>query len=254
MKIAVCLYGRFNNRHSKISGAEGFLELKRLVEAHPADTFKFWIYSTDLEEEASIRHLFGTLGAEIRIEPQQDFKGVIEASGVNLAGYEIPSGFRSFENLLSFLYSRGESIRMMLEQSTEEEFDWVVISRLDSGQLDRHNGRQRSRVAPLGFNKFLDSGSVYSAAWDQHNIGYADQWFVCSREQAQSLSEMDVSARTYLKEGSSYLQMLAQGIPDSNELDEFSNERLKEAGTKANSLLRLPVSRGLNAHLMHKYF
>jgi hypothetical protein len=254
MKIAVCLYGLFNNRHSKISGFEGFLEIKKLIESHPEDTFSFWIYSTDLGEEAAIRHLYKTLDAKILIVEQQNFSQIMKGQGIDAKQFDIPSGFRSFENLLSFYYSRGKAIEMMLSDSSEGEFDWVIVSRFDSGQLDRYNGRQRAQVAAIGYNNFLERGSFYSAAWDQHNIGYADQWFVGSREDMKTLMGMYGHSLSYLKTGSDYLTHLKGGIFDSNSENEFSNERNLPEEKRSRSLLKLPGSKALNGHLMHKFF
>lgn len=254
MNVAVCLYGLFNNRHSSISGFEGYAEIRRLVAAHPDYKFSFYIFSTDTKEEQAIRHLYEPLGAKIVIQRQNDFSKVLEEFEIDLTPFEIPSGFRSFENLLSFYYSRGKSIDLMLEDASDTKFDWVIVSRFDSGQLDRHNGRQRAKVAPLGFNRFLQRGFLYSAAWDQHNIGYADQWFVGTMAQVKVLGSMYEHALTYLRPGSGYLETIVNGIQDSNSQDEFSNERLKEGSNKSTNRLKLPLRSALNGHLMHKYF
>lgn len=254
MKIAVCLYGLFNNRHSKVSGFEGFLEIKKLVHSHPRDTFSFWIYSTDLGEGEAIRHLYKTLDAKIEIVEQQDFSQVMRDRGIDASRYDIPSGFRSFENLLSFYFSRGKSIEMMLCDSSDNEFDWVIVSRLDSGQLDLYNGRQRAQVAALGYNNFLEHGFIYSAAWDQHNIGYGDQWFIGSQEDMRKLAGMYRHAIDYLKPGSAYLSHVTTGVCESNSKNEFSNERNLPEEERSLSLLKVPENKALNGHLMHKFF
>ena len=225
-----------------------------MVDQHPEHQFSFWIYSTNTAEEQAIKHLYEPLGAKIVIKPQKDFSEVLRGTDVDLTPYEIPSGFRSFENLLSFYFSRGQAISLMLESPEVSEVDLVIVSRFDSGQLDRHNGRQRARVAPLGFNSFLDPKFFYSASWDQHNIGYADQWFVGTVDQMKKLSTMYQESLSYLSPNSPYLDSVLEGIPDSNSQNPFSNERLKAPEDRAKALVKLPIKSALNGHLMHKYF
>lgn len=253
-KIAVCLYGLFNNRYSQTAGHQGFGEILQIIRNHPDYDFTFFVYSTDLAEEDAIRHLYEGLGGVVRVEPQRDFESLIENLGVPTWNYSKPGGYRTLGNLLSFLFSRKSSIEMMLADPDHEEFDFVVISRLDAGQIDKHNGRQRAKVSAIGFNAFLDREFVYSAAWDQHNFGYADQWFICSPSNAKVLAMMYEQVQSYLMPDSNYLNFLESGIHDSNASDSFSNERLKKRELKADALATRKQENALDAHLMHKFF
>ena len=253
MQVNICLYGNFNNRYSKTSGAEGFEEISRLIRMHPDVEFRIFAYSNDLENRSEVEFLYGPLGAVMKFEPAIDTEKTIEVLGLNPNKMKAPKD-RPFSSLLNFYRSRSESIKLMLEQPNASGADWVIVSRFDTGQVDRFNGRQRDKVSSIGFNKFLRKGYFYSAIWDQHNIGYADQWFIGSLEDIRVFANMYEQAKTYLKEQSPYLNHLRSGLHDSSELDEFSNERLKPEKLKTSRLLKSGPRKPLNGHTMHKFF
>lgn len=252
MNVAVCLYGLFNNRYSRTSGAEGFSKFMQLARDFPEDDFRFWAFSTDENEAETIQMLYGTLGASVVIEPPQDFSLIIEKAGVDLDKFDIPDGFRSFQNALSFFYSRKRAIEMMLADTQDNDVDFVIVSRYDIGQLDRYNGRQRARVSELGFTPLVEKGLIYSAIWDQHNAGYADQWFVMSRNQAQIIAQMYDASLGFLMDGSNYLRHVTTGIRDSNAASKFTNERFLESGET--QLAKIEKRKALDVHLMHKHY
>lgn len=258
MRVAICLYGLFNNRFSKTAGAEGFSKLLELEGNFPDVAFEWFAYSTDTENRDEISLLLSTKNATWVIEEQQDFEALCREKAIDLSKFDVPSGFRSFSNALSFFFSRKQSIELML--ASKRKFDWVIVSRFDVAQLDRFNGRQRAHVGEIGFNRHLCAGMNYSAIWDQHNHGYADQWFILSPEDARILGGMYEEALTYLRDESQYLRFIGDGILDSNTSDSFSNERRRRRGlgTDLRRPQAIPVRRdtstGLDVHLMHKFF
>lgn len=257
MRVAICLYGRFNNRLSSSAGPEGFTNLSRLISDFPTVDFSVFAFSTDLENSDDIRTLYRK-AKRLVIEPAKDFDRIIESRDIRVDQFDVPSGFRTFANALSFFYSRKRSIQLMIE--SREKFDWVIVSRFDVAQLDRFNGRQKEHVGEIGFNLTLQKGYNYSANWSQHNHGYADQWFILSVEDAALLGSMYDEALTYLEENSPYLKFLEEGVLHSNYLNEFSNERFQDPAEDIHSIrrtgreIRLAKEKGLDVHLMHKYF
>lgn len=257
MRVAICLYGRFNNRLSSTAGAEGFAKLSKLIRQFPTVEYSVYAYSNDVESAADIKNLYRR-AEQVVIEEPLDFDPIIKGRGIFIEQFDVPSGFRTFANALSFFYSRKRSIQLMLD--SRQHFDWVIVSRFDVAQLDRFNGRQREHVGEIGFNLTLQAGQNYAANWSQHNHGYADQWFILSLEDAQLLGTMFDQALTYLEEDSPYLQFIQDGVLHSNQLDEFSNERFQrpaknlESIQKTGAEVKLAKGKALDVHLMHKYF
>lgn len=255
MRINICLYGRFNNRLSKTAGAEGYEEIRSLIKEFPQFEFRIWAYSNDLENSEEIRQLYEPLGARLFFERAPDFKALINESHIEEADFTPPEKSRGFESTFAFLYSRKKVLDIMCNSDEATDADWVVISRFDSGQIDRFNGRQRDKVSSIGFNRYLKKGYVYSALWEQHNLGYADQWFICSLEDSKILSNMYLSLGRYFADPSSrYIRHIEEGVVDSNKTDAFSNERLKGHDQKTEQLQSIPAKKALNNHLLHKFY
>lgn len=255
MKVNICLYGRFNNRLSKSAGAEGYEAIKRLVKKFPEIEFRIWAYSNDLANEQEIRHFYEPMGATLLFEKAPNFNSIIAKSKVESSTFSPPDSSRGFEGTFAFLYSRKMVLDLMHQDTESGKADWVIVSRFDSGQIDRFNGRQRDKVSSIGFNRYLKKGHFYSALWEQHNLGYADQWFICSLEDSRILGDMYFSLERYFSESDSpYLKHLEDGIVDSNENDLFSNERLKSEYQRTSNLQSLPIEKALNNHLLHKFY
>lgn len=252
-RIALCLYGNFNNRLDPNSGSNGFKYIKaKFLDEYSPDVF---VFSSDLENEEQILRLYGPWIVAGKFTDAGDFDEIASKNGIDTSMFTPIEPFRTVGNSLSFLFNRGASIALMKRHCEEigQEYDWVVVARFDLGQLDRINGKHSHRVSEIGFHPKLSSTYFYSAQWQQHNLGLADQWFFSSQTNIEKLGEMCDWALSALRPMSRYLTSIADGIPDSRDLRPFSNEIL-EHGPKAKALSKISKSAAVNNHLLHKFF
>jgi hypothetical protein len=78
MKIALCLYGYFNNRGDSTAGSKGYQYIKDcILSYHNADIF---IHSWDLENEERIRAIYNPKLAIF--EKQIDYDALAQTKGV----------------------------------------------------------------------------------------------------------------------------------------------------------------------------
>lgn len=253
-KIALCLYGKYNNRLSPNSGYDGSQYIKgNIIHGREVDVF---IHSWDFENQTDILNEYGSLVKSSLFEEQIDFGPLVDQLGIDREFFSAPGGqkFRTIENSFSFYYSRGKAIE--LKRSYEEKmafrYDVVVCSRFDLGQMDRYNGYQDFKVSEIVFDENLDMKYIYCANWDQLNAGYTDMWFYSSSENIDVLASFFEMSHRYYQHDSEYLRALEEGWPDSNADDEFSNEINRNEKTK--KLMKYSASLGHNNHFMHKWF
>jgi hypothetical protein len=253
-RIALCLYGNFNNRLDSESGEKGYEYIKsRLIDEYSPDIF---IYTSDLDNKERIKDLYGPWISKADFVKPLDFENIISNERGIDSSFFIPlERFRTLGNTLAFLFNRGTSIDLMTKHADSAGFvyDWVVVARFDLGQLDKVNGRHSHRVSEIGFHPDLDPDHFYSAQWQQHNLGLADQWFFSSQPNVEKLGRMYDWALTAFAAGSEYLTSLANGIPDSNNKEQFSNEILR-LDTKPSKLAIVDPRLAINNHLLHKFF
>jgi hypothetical protein len=253
-RVALCLYGNFNNRLDSESGENGYKYIKsRLIDEYSPDIF---IYSSDLTNKERITDLYGSWIAEADFVKPLDFENLIsKESGIDSSLFNPLEPFRTLGNTLAFLFNRGESIHLMTKHANASRFDydWVIVARFDLGQLDKINGRHSHRVSEIGFHPDLASDYIFSAQWQQHNLGLADQWFFSSQPNIEKLARMYDWALGAFASGSDYLNSLSSGIPDSNKEKPFSNEILR-IDTKVHKLATVDPRLAINNHLLHKLF
>lgn len=253
-KLALCIYGNFNNRLNQNSGRDGFRYINEtLLSKHDFDIF---VYSNDVIHEESIRESWELIAREIVVEFPPDYDVDIEENSIELDKFSPLEGFRTLQNTLAFFNSRAKSIDMMQEYADKhgEIYDWVITCRFDLGQIDRYNGSRPQKVSEINFNPELDSSYIYSAMWNQSNAGMADQWFYGSQENISKLSLMPVRCLQYFKNDSDYLKMIVSGIPYSNQQNAFSNECLLDPAIQSKNLVSIEEKLAINNHLIHKYF
>ncbi len=253
-KIALCLYGKFNNRLSNSSGIDGFEYIKQnILNGREVDVF---IYSTDLENENIIRSLYSMYSKAIIFQQPKDFNYEIESNKIDESKFVPIEKFRTLTNTLSFLYSRKMSIQLLFDYCSKIDYsyDIVITCRFDLGQIDRYNGPRLYKVSEIYFNENFDMKFLYSAMWDQFNCGYADQWFYSSPENIQVLSLMYEKTLQYFQAESKYLSDIQSGLIDSSCEDEFSNEVFKSPENKSKKLKKYSVESAINNHLLHKYY
>ena len=255
-KIALCLYGNFNNRLSATSGIDGTNYIKETILKNRDVTL--FIHSWDLENKNIIQKQYGNLISDSIFESQIDFSPQIQAAQIDEKQFQSPGGqsFRTIANSLSFFYSRGKSIDLMQkhEVKTGQKFDVVISSRFDLGQIDKYNGYQEYKTSEIIFDENNDMSFFYSALFNQLNAGYADMWLYSSSDNMKKVALMYEKAFSYLQTNSDYIKTLTTGWPDSDEVDEFSNEVLKPKEHKSKNLKRYQVFEAHNNHIMHKWF
>lgn len=254
--IALCLYGRYNNRLSPNSGNDGTKYIHdNLLKGRKVDVF---IYSMDIENESKIRTNYNTYVKKVLFEPQKTFSEEIKENGIDESNFIQEGGksFRSLPNSLSFFYSRKRSIE--LKQAYEKEnnfkYDIVIVCRFDLGQIDKYNGYHPYKVSEINFNENFDMNYIYSAMWDQLNCGYADQWFFSNSKNIDKLALMYEKVLCYFKKNSFYLGAITNGLIDSNAKDEYSNEFFKNEKIKSPDRVKYGISEAVNNHLLHKWF
>ncbi len=252
-RIALCLYGRFNNRLDQSSGSSGFEYIRMtLLSKFDIDVF---IYSTDLDHAEQISDLYKPWAKEIIFEPQQDFASVLKQHNIDDSSFQAKQGFRTLSNTLAFLYARGMAIEMAAKYEARGgvRYSSVIAARFDLGQLDKLNGRHSHRVSEIGFNPRLDMNYVYSANWSQHDAGYADQWFYSSMANMRILATMYGQTIRYFKGELGYFDFLSKGVTDSCIYDNFSNARFDLLKGRSEEK-KYPLAEAVNNHLLHKYF
>lgn len=250
-KIALCLYGNFNNRLSNSSGLDGAEYIKRkLLNGRDVDVF---MYSSDLANKDTILDLYSGLIKDSKFENQKSFHDEISSHGINEKIFIPIEGFRTVSNSLGFFYSRKRSIELMMNYSEAHhvQYDSVITCRFDLGQIDRHNGNQPYKVSEINFSEFYDMQYIYSAMWNQLNCGYGDQWFFSSQANIAKLALMYEKCLDYLNPKSDYLKCITTGVSDSDGDNDFSNEFFKN---QKKSTKRYTVQSAVNNHLLHKYF
>ena len=252
-RIALCLYGQFNNRLDKSSGTNGFQYIKgKLLNKFDLDVF---IDTTDIANAKVIQDLYGPWIRNADFRPSSDYKDLLNRNSVSEDDFKARDGFRTLSNTLAFLESRSRSIRLMSDYASRAgAYDAVITCRFDLGQLDKVNGRQNFHVSEIGFSPEHDMNYIYSAQWDQHNAGYADQWFYSNQTNIEILGDMFDISVSYFTPGSEFLNWLSSGITDSKENDEFSNMRLKRDASGSGNLVKRPINTAVDNHLLHKYY
>ena len=252
--FALCLYGKFNNRLNPSSGLNGYNYINQnLLQKYPFDIF---IYSTDSSNSRILHDLYGKTAKKLVVEAGTDHAKRLRDKGVDVKMFQPLENFRTIENTLSFFEARANSIKLMKAYSSERniKYEWVITCRFDLGQIDKYNGYHPQKVSEINFNPNLDPNYIYSAMWNQTNIGLADQWFYSSQNNISSFIDLSNECTSYFTENSDYLKLLEHGIPFSSQSNDFSNEILLPQHKRTKQLKIIPIENAINNHLLHKYF
>lgn len=251
-RVAVCLYGRFGNRFDENAGDEGIRYLlNSVISGTQADIF---VYSFDTEHASQIIESLGDRLTDCTFLEAPDLLNDFVQGGGDLGLFELEDGSRGIEGTLSFVAQRDGAIQLMSAWAHDKgvSYDSVFVSRIDLGQIDKHNQRFPQRVSEApSIQGLRTQHSVYHAAWNQLNEGLPDQWFFLDKSDAVSLGCSLERFMRYLQPNSDYLRWCATGIDYSNRADQFSNEQTA-LESRAEKSTRLP-SRALDNHLLHKF-
>ena len=243
-----------NNRLNPRSGIDGYKYItQNLLEKYPFDIF---VYSSDIHNSEVIHNLYAKIAQNLVVETGKDFTKILTENGVDVGLFEPLEKFRTIDNTLSFFESRANSLRLMKNHADARKmkYEWVITCRFDLGQIDKYNGYQPQKVSEINFNPNLDANFIYSAMWNQSNIGLADQWFYGNQDNILNFINLSNKCASYFTWNSKYLKLLEGGIPFSNQSNEFSNEILLPIHKQTKELKKIPIKNAINNHLLHKFF
>jgi len=262
MRVALCLYGLYNNKSDVNSGNNGYKYIQdkiySKVDKHNSniDTF-FHSWDVGLEDKLVKQYI----PIRYQFEKPHNFSEISIQMGVN--EIEINKNFNrkgsiykqcTINSSLSFLYSRSNSIEKAIKFSNEKEFkyDVIIAARFDLGQ--RSGWHKNYNVSLMELDLSLDMNYIYSAMWKQLNAGLADQWFFSNQENMKKLSKMyDMALKDYFQLESKYEFAITNGWVDSNVNDQFSNEVLKNNKDVDIELVKYPKWQMINNHILHKW-
>jgi hypothetical protein len=257
MRIALCLYGYFNNRADGDAGNKGCQYISEHV-FKAADGVDVFVHSWDVENSGRITDLYKP--KDCLFEKQVDFNPVARDAGIDEdwinEGFDRGSTMYhqcTIHNSLSFYYSRMKSIELKLwnEKTNGFEYDCVIAARFDLGHRSKaHIGGYNVSLMP--FDPKLDMNFIYSAMWMQMNAGYADQWFFSNSGNMDLLGVMyERALNEYFQKDSEYCRAITDGWFDSNHENEFSNEFFRK--DKLAIRYKYPRWQMINNHILHKW-
>lgn len=256
MKVAVCLHGYFGtlSENNFTTSQDGLKHISESV-LSKVDNVDFYVHCWQPEFKDEILNLYNPKASIF--EDQIDFNSVCAENKIyqNYIDEHFPRKKTMYKNaiasrILSFYYSRCKSLELALKN----DYDWILTTRFDI------SARGGSEVNRIRFLHNHDTGFLYTADWDQKNVGYGDMWFYGSPEIMKQYSQIYSSALTDFKPFSKYEKTLTNAWPDSNfynvndfnDQRQFTNEIDKKE--KSKNLMRFPKWRMTDSHLHHKWF
>jgi len=256
MRVALCLYGYYNNRSDRNAGDKGYQYLKEKVfsKVEGVDVF---IHSWDENLKEKIDGLYNPKIA--LYEKQRDFTPIARDAGIDEDWINENYGRKgtiyeqcTIQASLSFYYSRSRAIELKAdyERTNKFKYDCVIVARFDIGH--RSTWHMGYNVSLMPFNPTLDMNYIYSAMWKQLNAGYADQWFFSNSENIDKFGTMYENAlNDYFQKNSDYHNAIINGWFDSNESNETSNEIINKDGLAI--YYKYPRWQMINNHILHKW-
>jgi len=256
MKVAVCLHGYFGTLSTNdFSTSTGGYEHVAQEVVSKCDEVDFYIHCWQPEYEKQIVEYYSPVS--YKLEKQIDFEPICNRNKIyqNYIDEHFPRSKTMYKNatasrILSFYYSRCESIKMCLKK----DYDWVLTTRFDISQ------RGGEEVKYIRFLPNADNSHIYTANWNQKNAGYADMWFYSSKENMSSYAKIYKSSLEDFSILSEYEKAIQTGWFDSNYFNaldyndqrQFTNEVDRQI--KSKNLMKFPKWRLTDSHLHHKWF
>jgi len=250
MKIALCLSGYFGNTSDTSDAVSGYYYIKKkLLSKYDVDVF---IHSWDLGNQAKAVELYRP--TEKLFELQKDFSSDLSRLDENYffgkdGQYYHNSMFKTF----SVSYSRKASVLLKRQYEIKNNFtyDCVVMTRFDLGQRGKEH-KQKYYATNFNFHEKLDMNYIYSAYWDQLNHGFADHWFFSNSKNMDKVSCLHDKLVEYYTPGSEYVKKVTEGWPDSDVVNEFSNEFYSPS--KSNNLKTWNLNGCIDNHKLYKWY
>jgi hypothetical protein len=174
MKIALCLHGLFDSLTDSTSkGINGFNYIKKhILDVEDVDVY-IHTWNTTSEQKELIEELYSPIKS-IYEEPKS-FDEIIISRNLNfISGCPRPP-----HSVLSHLY--GVSEVMKLPYETDTQYDLIIKSRFDLGQINRNSsGPGKPNPYPvqcINLLKEIQTNKLYMANWQHFHMGPADMWF-----------------------------------------------------------------------------
>ena len=256
MKAAICLHGYYGTVSTGdfSTSKVGYEHIKKTI-LSKIDEVDFYVHCWQPKYKEDIIKTYNPVS--YKFEKQIDFDEVCKNNRIYQSYFDehFPRARTMYKNanasrILSFYYSRCESIKMSLDK----DYDWVITTRFD---ISARGGKEVNQIRFL-VNK--ENDFLYTTEWNQKNVGYGDMWFYGSPEIMKKYSNIYTSALKDLKPFSKYAKTVTSGWPDSNMFNisdhhderQFTNEVDKKI--KSKNLMKFPKWRVTDSHLYHKWF
>jgi len=256
MKLAVCLHGYCGTVSTGdfTTSDLGFKHLQETV-VSKCDSVDFYVHCWQPEFEKQIEKMYSPKST--LFENQIDFDKVCQENGIyqNYIDELFQRSKTMYKNatasrILSFYYSRAASLNLAFNK----DYDCILTTRFDI------SARGGSSVNQIKFDPRNDMDFLYTAEWNQKNVGYGDMWFYGSEQIMKEYSKIYQNVLSDFKPMSRYEKTLQTGWPDSNLFNvhdfsdprQFTNEIDRQ--TKSSVLMKFPKWRITDSHLHHKWF
>jgi hypothetical protein len=195
-KVALCLHGLFDSKTDSSSlGIIGYEYIKKhILDVYDTDVY---IHSWDLVKSEMIKNLYSPI--KCKFEKQIDFSELIHNKKLdNLIGAP-----RSPQSVLSHFYSIQKSFEL-LYLNHSEEYDIVIKSRFDLGQINRKTSPYNVECISIDLNNL---NKINMASWPDKwmlNEGPPDMWFYSNFENMKLFSTIYNSIENYMTIGTPF--------------------------------------------------
>lgn len=196
IKIGLCLHGLFDSTTDSNSlGIYGYEYIKKhILDVYDTDVY---IHSWDLVKSEMIKNLYNPI--KCKFEKQIDFSELIHNKKLdNLIGAP-----RSPQSVLSHFYSIQKSFEL-LYLNHSEEYDIVIKSRFDLGQINRKTSPYNVECISIDLNNL---NKINMASWPDKwmlNEGPPDMWFYSNFENMKLFSTIYNSIENYMTIGTPF--------------------------------------------------
>jgi len=258
MKTALCLHGYFDSKNQARTGGKdiaiaAFNYIKEKIIDNPAlGEVDVFIHTWDVNNSKKIKELYAP--KNIIVEEQKTFEEELDKFDEFPTSPGMYKG-NTIERGLSIHYSRTESIglKAIHEKENKMKYDCVIVGRFDMGQRGKEHP-QKYYATNFNFDKDFDPESVYCAYWNQFNHGIPEHWLYGGSDIMNTVATLYDKLFEYYQKDSDYFKAVTTGWPDSNAIDEFSNEVEKSPEDKNKEPLKVfPPWGCIDNHKVYKW-
>ena len=257
MKIALCLHGYIKNAEGNNAIKKSFEYIEnKLIKKFNVDVF---CHSWDISNQNTYENMYGKISKNAKFENQINFKDfdICKNQSWFDLGFDRQSTMyhsNIIERHLSFLYSRNEAIKMAINYSNENNFNYdsIIVGRFDLGTRGKSTP-QKYYATNFNFFEKSDMSNIHFAFWDQFNHGLPDHWFYGDSSCIEKVGNLYDNIFKYYQIDSEYVENVTNGWFDSNSNNEFSNEMFKDRKDKSSNLVKWPKWHCIDNHKTYKW-